>query len=86
MDEEFEDIFANFTDNYFELFEKTNREDYSDVRQAVFFDQELVQLTGHQRNDFIVQCFFDNKNCKEQAFSEFEDPNYGKCFTFYPWR
>ncbi|XP_075264364.1 uncharacterized protein LOC142356314, partial [Convolutriloba macropyga] len=85
MDEAFEDIFANFTDNYFELYDKTNREDYSDVRQAVFFDQEFVQLTGHQRNDFIVQCSFDNKNCKEQAFSEFEDPMYGKCFTFYPW-
>ena len=86
MDDEFEDLFANFSDNYFELYEKSNRDDFSDVRQAVLFDREMIQLTGHQRNDFIVQCSFDNKNCHDNAFSEFEDPMYGKCFTFYPWR
>ena len=83
-DQRFEHLFANFSDNYFALFENSNRDDFSDARQAVFFDQTVVQVNGHQQNDFIVQCSFGDKKCNMQDFTEHEDPMYGKCFTFKP--
>ena len=83
-DQRFEHLFANFSDNYFALFENSNRDDFSDARQAVFFDQTVVQVNGHQQSNFIVQCSFGDKKCNMRDFTEHEDPMYGKCFTFKP--
>ena len=82
LDSEFEHLFENFTDDYFQLYKLSNRDDFSDVRQAVFFDRTTVQVNGHQRDDFIVQCSFGGKKCDRHDLTEYDDPMYGKCFTF----
>ena len=81
--EKFKDLLRNFADNYFELYDESERNGrLSDVRDAIFFNQTTVQLNGHQKRDFIVQCSFDDELCGSINFTEYEDPTYGKCFTF----
>ncbi|XP_075244718.1 uncharacterized protein LOC142338719 isoform X3 [Convolutriloba macropyga] len=68
--------------NYFDIYRKSSRADFADFRKSVFFDQETVRQYGHKKPDFIAQCTFDNNECYWDNIVEFEDPNYGKCFTF----
>nr|XP_039273463.1 amiloride-sensitive sodium channel subunit beta-like [Styela clava] len=37
---------------------------------------------GHQPEDFIVQCSFDNSPCSYRDFRMFQHKRYGNCFTF----
>ena len=68
--------------SYFDIYQSSERDDFADFRQELFFDEETVRQYGHRKSDFIAQCSFDNQNCLLTDFMEFEDPTYGKCFTF----
>ena len=68
--------------NYFDIYQNSSRENFADFRKSLFFDQDTIRQYGHRKSDFIAQCTFDNENCFLNHFNEFEDPTYGKCFTF----
>ena len=82
MDRFHEILLDEYSENYFEIYENSSRDDFSDFRQVFFFERESIQFHGQRMNDFIVQCSFDDQNCDRNKFKEYEDPKYGNCFTF----
>ena len=79
-------MFKNFTNYYYGLYRTSVKADYSDFRDAVTFDKNAMWHYGQKRSDFIVQCQFKGENCDMGAFEDYDDPTYGKCFTFKPAR
>ncbi|XP_075264737.1 uncharacterized protein LOC142356850, partial [Convolutriloba macropyga] len=85
-DNKFNSMFKNFTNYYYGLYRTSVKADYSDFRDAVTFDKNAMWHYGQKRSDFIVQCQFRGENCDMGAFEDYDDPTYGKCFTFKPPR
>ncbi|XP_070582192.1 uncharacterized protein [Ptychodera flava] len=52
--------------------------DYSDLQKVLHLDRDEVARFGHQAEDFILQCSFDEVYCDHR----FENDVYGNCFTF----
>ena len=79
---DFDEVFKNFAGNYYEAYKKSTLDDFSDFRSRVFFEKDAIKANGHQLRDFVVQCTMNEKKCDETSFAEFEDPFFGKCFSF----
>ncbi|XP_070574541.1 uncharacterized protein [Ptychodera flava] len=60
--------------------------DYSDLQNVLHLPREDVARFGHQAEDFILQCSFDDSYCDHRAFHAFENDRYGNCFTFNSWQ
>ncbi|XP_070545385.1 uncharacterized protein [Ptychodera flava] len=56
--------------------------DYSDLRSVLKLTGEEIAKYGHQAEDFILQCTYDEKTCSHSDFSTFQDDHYGNCFRF----
>ncbi|XP_070544098.1 uncharacterized protein [Ptychodera flava] len=56
--------------------------DYSDLRSVLKLTGEEIAKYGHQAEDFILQCTYDEKTCSPSDFSTFQDDHYGNCFKF----
>ncbi|XP_070545383.1 uncharacterized protein [Ptychodera flava] len=56
--------------------------DYSDLRSVLKLTGEEIAKYGHQAEDFILQCTYDEKTCSHSDFSTFQDDHYGNCFKF----
>ncbi|XP_070554900.1 degenerin unc-8-like [Ptychodera flava] len=56
--------------------------DYSDLRRVLKLTREEIAIYGHQAEDFILQCTYDEKSCSPSEFSTFQDDHYGNCFKF----
>ncbi|ELU09235.1 hypothetical protein CAPTEDRAFT_200711 [Capitella teleta] len=44
--------------------------------------RETRQLIGHQVRDMIISCSINGRKCSYKNFTEFQDVDYGNCFTF----
>ncbi|CAH1790195.1 unnamed protein product [Owenia fusiformis] len=53
---------------------------YAALFENVEDDQKL--LYTHDLSNMLEQCFFNGKPCDDSFFSEIENANYQKCFTF----
>nr|XP_006818286.1 PREDICTED: uncharacterized protein LOC102801560 [Saccoglossus kowalevskii] len=57
--------------------------DFSDIRSVLKLTPEEIYNYGHQLNDFILQCSFDQQPCNmSEDFTTFQDDKYGNCFEF----
>ncbi|XP_070570506.1 low-density lipoprotein receptor-related protein 2-like isoform X2 [Ptychodera flava] len=56
--------------------------DFSDLQQVLKLSRREILQLGHQKEDFILQCTFDQKKCNSRDFSVFANSKYGNCFTF----
>nr|XP_006821451.1 PREDICTED: uncharacterized protein LOC102804421 [Saccoglossus kowalevskii] len=56
--------------------------DYGDLQQIIRLSRSETELLGHQCEDFILQCSFDQRSCSYRDFYVFPDTKYGNCFTF----
>ena len=74
--------FNHFNGDYYRAFLESRLSDFSDFRARIFFEKETIRSNGHQLKDFIVQCTMNENECSLDDFAEFEDPFYGKCFSY----
>ncbi|XP_077867669.1 uncharacterized protein LOC144357001 [Saccoglossus kowalevskii] len=59
--------------------------DYSDLENVVKLTEDDISKYGHQLNDFILECTFDESACNMTSdIVEFHDDKYGNCFQFNP--
>ncbi|XP_077866593.1 uncharacterized protein LOC100372922 [Saccoglossus kowalevskii] len=56
--------------------------DYSDMEDVLKLSTEEIAHLGHQFDDFILQCTFDQKSCDMNDFITIQDDKYGNCFQF----
>ncbi|XP_077862884.1 uncharacterized protein LOC144345072, partial [Saccoglossus kowalevskii] len=56
--------------------------DLSDLRDVIKLSAKEMSVYGHQAEDFIIQCSFDEKKCTHRDFHTFQHDTYGNCFTF----
>ena len=70
--------------DFYGMYQQSKLSDYTDFRRAALLPRELVVINGHLESDFIVQCTYDGVSCNRRGkdFIGFEDPIYGKCFSF----
>ncbi|XP_038045203.1 uncharacterized protein LOC119719784 isoform X2 [Patiria miniata] len=58
--------------------------DYSDLVEVPKLSKDEVHQFGHQKEDFILQCSYEETKCNLSDIQEFQDDTYGNCFTFNP--
>ncbi|XP_038077374.1 low-density lipoprotein receptor-related protein 2-like [Patiria miniata] len=56
--------------------------DYSDLVGVAKMSKDEVSRYGHQKDDFILQCTYEQRKCNMSNFQLLQDDNYGNCFTF----
>ncbi|XP_070565681.1 acid-sensing ion channel 2-like [Ptychodera flava] len=57
--------------------------DFSDLEDVLKLSKDEVHKYGHQLEDFVLQCTYDEKPCNiSQDFYTFQDHLYGNCFKF----
>ncbi|XP_070566951.1 degenerin mec-10-like [Ptychodera flava] len=57
--------------------------DFSDLTNVLKLSKDEVHKYGHQLEDFVLQCTYDEKPCNiSQDFYTFQDHMYGNCFKF----
>ncbi|XP_072013768.1 acid-sensing ion channel 5-like isoform X2 [Amphiura filiformis] len=56
--------------------------DYSDIADIANPTREELEMYGHQAEDFILQCTFDKRGCNYTDFRQFQNNQYGNCYTF----
>ncbi|XP_070534564.1 uncharacterized protein [Ptychodera flava] len=66
--------------NGFFLFSSTV--DFSDLKRVLKFDEEEVRILGHQREDMILLCKYNDQKCDVKDFLQESNDVYGNCFTF----
>ncbi|XP_038073616.1 uncharacterized protein LOC119741792 [Patiria miniata] len=64
------------------FYERSTSPDYSDFIDIVNPTREELKTLGHQAKDMILQCTFDKKLCSYRDFYQFQNKEYGNCFTF----
>ncbi len=47
-------------------------------------DPQTLAKIGYSRKEMLRWCKFDSRNCKDEEFTEINDPDAGKCFS-YNW-
>ncbi|XP_038078960.1 uncharacterized protein LOC119746217 [Patiria miniata] len=56
--------------------------DYSDLVGVARLSKDEVSRYGHQKEDFILQCTYEQRKCNMSNVELLQDDNYGNCFTF----
>ncbi|XP_063721947.1 amiloride-sensitive sodium channel subunit gamma-like [Symsagittifera roscoffensis] len=56
--------------------------DFSDFQKLVRFTRAETIGNGHLKEDFIVQCNFDNQRCGPENFKTGQFDKLGNCFSF----
>ncbi|XP_070564510.1 uncharacterized protein [Ptychodera flava] len=56
--------------------------DFSDLKQVLQLSAEEIKEYGHQAEDFILQCSYNERPCNHSDFKPFQDIVYGNCYTF----
>ena len=80
--DEYQQFYGIPKDAFFELMKASILPDYSDFQRAVVFEQKLLIELGHQKEDFIVQCTFNGRECNSNFFTTYQDSAHGNCFSF----
>ncbi|XP_070576174.1 amiloride-sensitive sodium channel subunit alpha-like [Ptychodera flava] len=91
----FEDFMEEYYDDH--MFGRVSREDppdwygfiaysktadYSDLENVLKLTKDEVKTLGHQKEDFILDCTFDEASCSARDFLTYQDDEYGNCFGF----
>ncbi|XP_033639804.1 uncharacterized protein LOC117300189 [Asterias rubens] len=58
------------------------RPDYSDLVDVLELSGDQVANFGHQKEDFILQCTYEQKKCNMSLIKVIQNDKYGNCFTF----
>ncbi|XP_070532973.1 amiloride-sensitive sodium channel subunit beta-2-like [Ptychodera flava] len=56
--------------------------DFTDLQDVLKLTPEELSRLGHQAEDLVLQCTYDQKNCNYSEFYAFQHDKYGNCFTF----
>ncbi|XP_077986248.1 epithelial sodium channel subunit gamma-like [Glandiceps talaboti] len=56
--------------------------DFTDLQDVLKLSPKNLAIFGHQAEDFILQCTYDQKKCSYSEFLVFQHDKYGNCFTF----
>ncbi|XP_070570703.1 low-density lipoprotein receptor-related protein 2-like [Ptychodera flava] len=56
--------------------------DFSDLQNVLKLSRHEILQLGHQAEDFLLQCTFDQGKCDYTDFRVFANDKYGNCFTF----
>ncbi|XP_070574558.1 uncharacterized protein [Ptychodera flava] len=56
--------------------------DYSDIKKVLKLTKEEMSEYGHQVEDFVLQCSFNDISCSSRDFEVYQNDHYGNCFTF----
>ncbi|XP_071965394.1 epithelial sodium channel subunit alpha-like [Antedon mediterranea] len=64
------------------IYDNSVSQDYSDVVKALNPTKEELRDHGHQARDFILQCTFDKRMCNYTDFLQFQNLEFGNCYTF----
>ncbi|XP_033114115.1 low-density lipoprotein receptor-related protein 2-like [Anneissia japonica] len=56
--------------------------DYSDAEGVLKLTNEEISVLGHQAEDFILECTYDQVECSRDVFYKTQNDKYGNCFTF----
>ncbi|XP_072027739.1 uncharacterized protein [Amphiura filiformis] len=56
--------------------------DYQDLRDVLHLTRAEIRDYGHQFDDFILECTYDESGCDERNFTLLESDDYGNCYTF----
>ncbi|XP_077864394.1 uncharacterized protein LOC144349923 [Saccoglossus kowalevskii] len=56
--------------------------DFSDLKHVLHLRPDEIRDLGHQREDLILQCSYDQRDCATSDFYNFQDNVYGNCYTF----
>ncbi|XP_072175728.1 epithelial sodium channel subunit beta-like [Diadema setosum] len=68
--------------NWGRLFELSATDDFRDFIGSVNPSRRELSVLGHQAEDFIIQCSFNQLQCDYRNFSRFYTTQYGNCYTF----
>ncbi|XP_030852712.1 amiloride-sensitive sodium channel subunit alpha [Strongylocentrotus purpuratus] len=84
FDFSFYDTWEGITDenDWQAIYNQSQSPDFSDLRALLNPTQAELQEYGHQAEDFILQCSFDQRACSYRNFTTFQHSEYGNCFTF----
>ncbi|XP_072013236.1 uncharacterized protein [Amphiura filiformis] len=64
------------------FYAQSKTDDYSDIADIANPTREELEMYGHQAEDFILQCTFDKRGCNYTDFRQFQNNQYGNCYTF----
>ncbi|XP_006816276.1 uncharacterized protein LOC102803109 [Saccoglossus kowalevskii] len=76
------DLANNDTPDWKRYLTYSSSTDYSDLRDVLTLNMSDVFKYGHQFEDFVLQCAFNENKCDQSDFSTFQNDRYGNCFTF----
>ena len=54
----------------------------SEYQDPSFLSIEEKKRLGHDLNDILISCYFDNTECSSSDFTWTFDLQYGNCYTF----
>ena len=86
------DIWDNFkrvTPDHYKLFRSSEVDDYADIRYAIALSYptkdmwDLLWMTA-ETEDFLVQCTFGDRSCRDDLLFQTTDPVYGLCRFIMP--
>ncbi|XP_077980560.1 uncharacterized protein LOC144435805 [Glandiceps talaboti] len=69
-------------DDWDGFYANSKMEDFSDLADVANPTDDEFREIGHQAKDFILQCTFDKRPCNYTHFYQWQNKNYGNCFTF----
>ncbi|XP_033634311.1 uncharacterized protein LOC117295705 [Asterias rubens] len=64
------------------FYERSQSADYSDFLEMVNPSRAELRDLGHEAEDLILQCTYDKRKCSYENFHQFQNKEYGNCFTF----
>ncbi|XP_071794507.1 uncharacterized protein [Asterias amurensis] len=64
------------------FYDRSQSADYSDFLEMVNPSRAELRDLGHEAEDLIVQCTYDKRKCSYENFHQFQNKEYGNCFTF----
>ncbi|XP_070558969.1 amiloride-sensitive sodium channel subunit gamma-like [Ptychodera flava] len=69
-------------DDWAGFYANSKMEDFSDLADVANPTDDELKDMGHQAVDLILQCTFDKRPCNYTHFNQWQNKNYGNCFTF----
>ena len=68
--------------DWFAAYGQSTMPDYSDFRSYLKLRNSEIIGNGHHKEDFIIQCTFNDRLCSYLGFQTTQDTLFGNCFTF----
>ncbi|XP_077865068.1 uncharacterized protein LOC102808261 [Saccoglossus kowalevskii] len=78
----FERVKGETSPDWYGFMTFSSNPDYSDLEQVFKIKPDETVMYGHQAQDFILHCSFNQRQCYYTDFRIFTNDKYGNCFTF----